>query len=177
MSKHRDNAADEAVAITDPGAVSDPGAGMAVHDSIEGADPIDALLTTASDLRALLDQETEALKALDAKAVQAMQPRKQALSGRYITAFRASIEKIRIDGRPPQALGDRLRSMESSLAESLERNVAALDHARTGSERLIKLIVTAARRQATEEQHGYGASAAKPAAQKRATSISVNTTL
>jgi len=171
MSKPQENPNDEAMALTEQQA------GMLVRDSIEGGNPIDTLLSTAADLRALLDQETEALRALDARAVQALQKRKEALSSRYITAFRASIDRIRRDGSPPRSVGDRLRGMETSLAESLERNVAALDHARTGSERMIKLVVSAARRQAQDEQQGYSASAAKPGNGRKATSISVNTTL
>lgn len=153
---------------------------MSVEHGIDGAEPLEALLSTASDLRSVLDQETAALEASDNRTVSALQDRKQALAGRYQAAFRASVEHLKTAGKPIQPRAEQLRSMEGALNESLDRNVQALQRAQAKSERVIKIIVDAARRKARLEKNGYSLDDMKaqaPQRNQRATSISVNTQL
>lgn len=154
--------------------------GMTYEYGIDGAAPIESLLTTASDLRAVLEQETAALEATDNRAVSALQERKQALSARYQAAFRASMEQLKNGESIGELKAEQLRGMEDAMRDSLERNMAALRRAHTKSERVIKIIVDAARRKARQEKNGYSLDDMKaqaPTRNRRATSISVNTEL
>jgi hypothetical protein len=124
----------------------------------------EGLVRAADSFIRVLEQETDAVRAMDTARAEALAPRKAELSGIYEAHARvlhqnaADLRKLDAD------LRRRMVQAQERLTGAITHNLSALDAAREATQRVIKMIVSAVQRGARQTgTYGPRQSRAMPA--------------
>ncbi|MDB5477798.1 MAG: hypothetical protein JWM96_293, partial [Alphaproteobacteria bacterium] len=103
-------------------------------------------LNTVSQFTALLDQETAALRASNYNLFDALQDKKIQLAHEYQDAILAFEEDVDLLKDLPASIKDKLRLAHAGFTASADANQDTLMATKNVSERIVTLIMNAARR-------------------------------
>lgn len=138
------------------------------------------LLETMDQFAAFLDEETEALGAMNFDKVVRMQPRKSVLAEAYEREHHAVFndrDNLHDLDEETRAL---LAGQRDRLVGTLDANMTALDRAQSARQRVVETIIETVRAHQAPAVAGYGPmtpSPAQPRTDKRPVSMSYNKTL
>ncbi len=133
-------------------------------------------LAAAEQFSAFLDEETAALGKADYRTFSSMQEMKMHLAQKYqdsILSFEDDLPHLK---NLPENAKDRLRRMHTRYAESAQANEKALLAAKNVTERMVKLIMNAAK-QTVMDGPSYSAAGVQGISEKMPIHFKLNETL
>lgn len=141
----------------------------------------DDLLTRAQsvmvELKAVLEQETSALRAVDLLGALSLQDKKIQLMQSYeqiVQQAKNHEHVLKAAATPRKA---EIKTMEKDFRASTERNLSALKHGKKSLERLVDRMLNTIRDSIKEHEHVAYTASGKVDAGKRSMSINIDQTL
>jgi hypothetical protein len=127
---------------------------------------VDNAVKAVESFSDVLDKETGALKQANFKEFAALQELKLLMAQAYqdaVLAFEEDLEDLKTLEGPAK---DKLRKVYARFNQSADDNEAALLNAKNTSERIVRMIMDAAKRSVADEGPAYGAHGAQTMSDK-----------
>jgi hypothetical protein len=135
---------------------------------------VDNAVATVESFSALLDQETTALKAADFTTFEKLQEEKILQAQAYQDAVLSFEEDLDSLKAMDEALKAKLRATHMRYHMATSANLRALQNAQNTAERLVKLIMDAAKRSVAVEAPSYGRTGHQALSEKIPVSFKLN---
>jgi hypothetical protein len=142
-----------------------------LHEKVEHA------VKTVESFSALLDQETKALKTADYKTFEALQEPKVLMAQAYqdaVLAFEEDLDNVKT---LEDTFKKQLLAVQARFQKASDINQKALLNAKTTAERIVKLIMDAAKRSVADTGPAYSAAGIQGLSDKIPVHFKLNETL